>query len=273
VDLSSRIAVFIRKYRFLAKHKVREQDVEVFTVLPTALKRQLRLEAHGPVLCRQPFFYQLSEFDLHGLLEICNGTITELPLDIAQELFTPGQDALDTYFLLHGHVEYIMDEETWFFEGRAARGRAVLCEAALFVRFAHPGRVFCRTCCEFLTLSGASFRNVVPKRPMLHLTCKHYAKRLLLELREAGRDEQFDLGPSEFDAKQEMAQVTFEGTYNAPELNPEMEATSLSRDRAAFQEHRAQRLEQAGRNHASMSASSSTWTRSLQSVDAGKGVG
>ncbi|CAK0876648.1 unnamed protein product [Prorocentrum cordatum] len=210
-ELSSRIAVFIRKYKFLAKHKVREQDVEVFQVLPTPLKRQLRLEAHGPVLCRQPFFYQLGEFDGEGLLAVCNN-ITELPQDMASELFTPSQDALDAYFLLHGHAEYDLDEETWFFEGKASR--TVFCEAALWVRFAHPGRLFCRTSSEFLALSSATFRSVVPKRPMLHLTCCDYAQRFLLELHESGTYEQFDLGFHEFDTKQEMAQTTFEASFS-----------------------------------------------------------
>merc|ERR1719277_2743869 len=52
-ELASRIAVFIQKYKVLAKRKVREQDVEAFSVLPTPMRIRLRLESHGPVLVTQ----------------------------------------------------------------------------------------------------------------------------------------------------------------------------------------------------------------------------
>mmetsp|Transcript_73993 Transcript_73993/g.206668 ORF Transcript_73993/g.206668 Transcript_73993/m.206668 type:complete len:97 (-) Transcript_73993:44-334(-) len=87
------------------------------------------------------------------------------------------------------------------------------------------------------------------------MTCCGYAKRLLRGLREAGQDDQLDLGLLHFDDKQEMAQKTFESTYNATEFNPEAETRSSSRERAGFRSHKAHRFVQSGRKQTPTSRS------------------
>lgn len=211
-ELAARIAVFIRQYNVLAKRKVHAQDVAVFSALPTPMKLQLHLEAHGPILAMHSFFYQVREYDARGLLSICNRTIVELPVDIGHELFVQDEDAVEAYFFLHGHAEYLLDGNVESFDADVRR--FVFCEAALWIRFQHPGRVFCRTASEFLAMSSTSLCSVVPLRPELHRACCAYAAAFRGALRERRPlVDQYDLGLRSFDQAQILAQTAFEGAF------------------------------------------------------------
>jgi len=218
LDLSNRIGEFIKAHNFMAKKRIIESDVDVFSVLPTSMKYQLRWEAHHEIISAHHFFFQISEHVPQALLDICYKAITEVLYDLARDVFSPGSDASDMLFLLGGIVDYFKGSqlEAQPVQFTSECGPSVFCELALWIRFAHSSRLSCKTASEFLVLSSGSFRGCIIQYAELHDACCVYARELMSVLEADDEPRDWDV-LQKFDDLQAIAQSAFDSAFQPPD--------------------------------------------------------
>jgi hypothetical protein len=153
--------------------------------------------------------FQIMEHSKMVLLDVCYRAITEMPLESARDVFLPGTDSYNMYFLLAGHVEYTGEEQVHKFHHHRDERQVTFCEPSLWIRYHHVGRLSCITQVEMLALSSHAFRKVLRRSasPLLNGACCGYAKNLFDEVAEM--DVPLDI-PEQFDSSQERAQRAFD---------------------------------------------------------------
>jgi hypothetical protein len=223
MDLSHRISTFIQQHQFLTRRTPHEQDIEVFALIPAAMRLQLRWEAHSPTLIRVPFLFQVNDCDWEVFLEICNTCLVEQPWAPARDVFLPAHEAQEMLFLMAGHVDYVADEEQLHkFQAPRMLARPsgsaseappdpVFCQASLWIHYRHSGRLSCVSAVEILAMSTEAFRKVVKQNAGIDMLngCCIYA-RAFFQMLMASDEISWDL-PLQFDDQQEMAQRAFGG--------------------------------------------------------------
>jgi len=207
LELSNRITAFLRTHNFLAKRRVHESDIQVFKVLPEPLRVQLHWEVYTPRITPHPFFHHFDSVDAHGFLEICHLAMSEEHVGTCQELFTLGSTGTKMHFVQSGVLEYYHGKiDMHPFE--VTEGQWV-CEATLWIRWEHRGRLSAVTPSEFVSMDAGRFRAVVTRRPHMRGACREYAVNFMHVAQSWGQEVPPDIGPA-FDVLLELAQQAFE---------------------------------------------------------------
>jgi len=233
LDLSNRISAFtIVAHKFMTKKKVIQSDIQIFSALPTSLKYELCWEAHSQFISTHHFFFQVGEYEQNALLDICVKVVGEAIYDPARDIFISGQDATDMLFLLDGTVEYSrggedMEETPEKFQNAGVK-TPVFCELALWIRFAHAGKLSSRTASELLVLPSSSFRNCMANYFELSIACREYAREIAKVLVADAEPTGWE-ALQKFDELQGIAQCAFDGAFMEPAYSDDVKRSDFIR--------------------------------------------
>jgi len=146
---------------------IRIEDVPAFTMLSSALHRELQHETHMPFLLSHPAFKLCAEVDRSLAELLCEEAVSVLFMPATDELFEPGVEAEAAYCLLRGRMWYTQEpgtshvdtttntevlENTWF------------CEAALWTHWFHIGRMETQTACQLFQVKANVLMRVLSRK-------------------------------------------------------------------------------------------------------------
>eukprot|EP00930_Biecheleria_cincta_P024670 TRINITY_DN17641_c1_g3_i1.p1 TRINITY_DN17641_c1_g3~~TRINITY_DN17641_c1_g3_i1.p1 ORF type:complete len:574 (-),score=81.98 TRINITY_DN17641_c1_g3_i1:163-1884(-) len=195
----------------MMEHVERKRELEAERALidqmPRVLQLELKTESYAPVLCRQSFFMNIGAFDERVICNICDVAIKEspvMPYDIVFSTCTPANDIV---FIVWGSLRYMCSPySVQHFAGTpklkgnglATLGDAEikvhklsagdhLCEAALFTRWTHTGKLISHSACMTLSLNPEICRQVVARSAQVHGAAQMYARACVNSLNESTR--------------------------------------------------------------------------------------
>jgi len=185
------------------------RDVDMFRQLPEMLQMDLQAEVYLPILSRHPFFYQYHERNLAAMRAICHKAVVEIALVADQVLFVCGQAAERMYFLIDGNLEYVKEScERGKINTQAVIGSQWISEAALFVRWFHPGNMSAKDFSMLLALHVGTLQCILEQYVDLMPQCRKYARLFTDRLNKESEDAS-DIW-NDFDTIQGIAQQAFE---------------------------------------------------------------
>jgi hypothetical protein len=183
LELGNTITCFQRKHSLLERRRVREDDVQVFKMLPESIRRELHFQAFSPLFERHPLIQRLYNMDDGFMQELCHGAAAEVSLSSSEELFHPGQEALLMYFARDGGLwEYRRGQGSD--ERVSLRGEMRLMEVALWVRWETRGWLSASTSCEAVALSAAKFHKIASRHASVFASCRQYASDFQARIRD-----------------------------------------------------------------------------------------
>jgi len=190
LHLGSSIMAFLKAYNFEESIRLHECDLPVFMVLPETMKVRLRYEIYQPILAYHPLFVKMTKLSDRGMVNLCHAAMTERSLVLSQELFTAEAEAHATFFVVSGVLEYF---NAW--EDRPCkeiRHEEWICEAVLWVKWDHRGRLAALTPSEIMVLNAGHFRRIVGRYPELHNISCRYAVEYVQMIQNSAEDEPID---------------------------------------------------------------------------------
>mmetsp|Transcript_34445 Transcript_34445/g.78550 ORF Transcript_34445/g.78550 Transcript_34445/m.78550 type:complete len:802 (-) Transcript_34445:44-2449(-) len=177
LDLGNRVFGCLRESGFSAaqRQQVHISDVEAFQMLPDNIRLELHSEVFLPVLLPHSFFHCLNDMDRDVMRRICQSAISEQTLAAKRQLFTMGDQARYTYFVVSGSVDY---EKGWGNEKTIGSVGCCIAELSLWVQWEHQGTLSASTTCELALVSAEDFRSLA-NRSQGSLLCRFYAQACL----------------------------------------------------------------------------------------------
>eukprot|EP00930_Biecheleria_cincta_P030623 TRINITY_DN21206_c0_g1_i1.p1 TRINITY_DN21206_c0_g1~~TRINITY_DN21206_c0_g1_i1.p1 ORF type:complete len:1018 (+),score=142.81 TRINITY_DN21206_c0_g1_i1:53-3055(+) len=194
------------------EHSLRQEAIDeetgLLNQLPRGLQLELRMESFSPTLIRQSFFAKLLVLDEQIVFNICHDAIKELPVMPSDTLFLGSTPANNLLFVVWGHLQYVQQH----LHGGAMYGRTSsmiregvqladlvsrvkrvstgdhLCEAALWTRWLHAGKLTSKSACMMLALNCELFRSVITRSPRAHWTAQMYARKTVHCMNQHGQE-------------------------------------------------------------------------------------
>jgi len=154
-QLTSRV---LRYSERIIKPKFQHQDsaaVKMLALLPVALNNEVHYEMYHKSLKVHPLFAFLCDHSVGLMHKICTNSLQELMLDVAELLFSPGQECPAMYFVNSGEMAYFLGEEDRITIG----AKSSFCEAVLWTPWIHQGRMFAQTETAIVALGAKSFHD------------------------------------------------------------------------------------------------------------------
>jgi len=157
LDLGNRIYSFLRKHQTVSKRHIKEGDVPIFAEMPETLLVELHSEVYMPTLMMHPFFhlYVQTQNDEDSIVHLCHFCMKERSARVGQELFHFGDDCKYVYFVVNGHMNYVVGK------GHATPEQVhagqYVSEMGLWMPWIHCGILSATTPSELVTLDAQSF--------------------------------------------------------------------------------------------------------------------
>lgn len=157
-----------------------EADVHVLARIPDSLLSDIREEARAPILCRNDLFRRIYLYYPRVIREICRDAMEEIAHRKGDRVFSIGDACTRVFLLTHGDATYWVSQISTVSVGTDSRaamssvanitrqevGPGVrLCEASLWTRWKHQGRLTINSKSLFLTLSPEKLLMIIRKSP------------------------------------------------------------------------------------------------------------
>merc|ERR1712008_33695 len=188
--------------------------------LPEIVQIQLHWEVYSSRLLAHPIFHQLSEVS-NGVSEVCHKAMSEKSLYSKQDLFVANAKAESVFFIHTGILKYV------FSEGHSEQTldleKQWVCEAALWIKWVHTGRLSAMTNSELLVLNAESFRGIASSVPGVHAAFCRYARRYREYALGGGVQQPLEVW-YEFAKAQELAQDSFSEIETVEFVRPKLTA-------------------------------------------------
>lgn len=187
-DLQQNIAAYAR-YLHRRKPRILEKDVPFLHSLPEALLIQTRCQVCSTPLCKHPFFDYLLRNHALALMFTCHQAAAHEIYGTTDELFSFHAQASRMLFIVKGIAEY--------YEGPHGlkkgcsydfRDGTWLCEASLWLRYLHLGRLIAKDETDVVCVDGAKFREVIVNRPGALTAAKLYGRSFSIRAIELSVD-------------------------------------------------------------------------------------
>lgn len=115
-------------------------------------------------------------------MELCFCGMSEMRMQATLEIFKSGKDSKGMLFVAGGTLEYYFEDEEESVQ--ELREFDWACEAVLWVRWCHRGRMVTTKDCDLMWLSSATFRDIAARNMALSFL-KRYALRFVANLNQA----------------------------------------------------------------------------------------
>jgi len=187
VRLAHRIFSFLRKQGYIVQSRLHEGDVAVLKELPEKTLKHLHCEVYAPALVAHPFFHRFDELDGTGFIDICHQAVSQKFASEEGEVFHYGTACTAMYIVRAGKLVYTAGRDD-VDKPRLVRAGERLCEAAIWLRWLHHGRLVADCRCELTMLNAAPCHKVFQRSPLFE-KCKQYAMSFLKNLIEASQND------------------------------------------------------------------------------------
>jgi len=219
MPLATRVWRYYEQGSHTKKNWMMFRDVTLFSEIPDILQSDLQHEVFAPILCRHPFFQNLSECSVSAMRELCHTSVKEMTYRAEQDVYSAGEVASRVHFIVDGVVEHrsslsFSNGGSWeSLESGSAdeygSGRW-LAEAAMWVKWFYTGTAVSKEYSLICTLAVAAMHTVLKEHVELAQPCCTYAENFVQHLRSVG------VGMSDImedtTALEEMALVAFKGS-------------------------------------------------------------
>eukprot|EP00443_Scrippsiella_acuminata_P071237 CAMPEP_0115397562 /NCGR_PEP_ID=MMETSP0271-20121206/13869_1 /TAXON_ID=71861 /ORGANISM="Scrippsiella trochoidea, Strain CCMP3099" /LENGTH=406 /DNA_ID=CAMNT_0002821315 /DNA_START=16 /DNA_END=1233 /DNA_ORIENTATION=+ len=164
-ELTGRVTHFIheRNQQRNLQGRTREEEVELFKLLPESLKHALRREAFMPILTVHPFFACINQMDTEVVTSLCKKSVTERFMVTRDELFGHGKEVTHMVFVTNGTLAYYYVINGAILNDKIRAGHWA---AELVLWSKHPehcNAFVAETNCDVCLLHAAEFRDSVLK--------------------------------------------------------------------------------------------------------------
>mmetsp|Transcript_26484 Transcript_26484/g.61779 ORF Transcript_26484/g.61779 Transcript_26484/m.61779 type:complete len:775 (+) Transcript_26484:120-2444(+) len=179
--LSHRVLQYTDNILKPMQRMVRKNEVELLTLLPKSLYMDVVLELYDAFLVVHPLFQALKLQNRLVLQKICCNALEQVLLSKADVLFSPGETALQMYFVILGKLVYARADER---EITNFAANTYFCEVALWTNWVHQGDMNALMDSELLALDSGGFRQVMAQHHGEMLLLKEYGTEFVYRLNE-----------------------------------------------------------------------------------------
>lgn len=163
-------------YSCLHEHRpLGEKDVELLSLVPDTMKMQLRLQIFEPCILTQPLFRFLLRLVPSWGADFAR-TLEEHFVQAPDILFSVGQRAGGALHLMHGRVEYTLDDDGDDMLSRSVNPGMWFSLAALWIEWRHVGKANVSMDCRMLHVSAESLSMAVKLDPQVVKVVENYAR-------------------------------------------------------------------------------------------------
>jgi len=157
LELGDRVTAFLRTQKERKVH-VLESQIPAFHALPDSLLKQLHFQTYGRILQRHPLFFHIQEERIQSMADICHRAASMQGFRKGAEVFNYGHPAHSMFFVRGGTLEYFVGEaeDESLFVGQDSW----ICEAALWLKWTHRGRLFVVEYADCIVLDAERFRAI-----------------------------------------------------------------------------------------------------------------
>jgi len=239
--LRARVLHYIQERSMLQQRQalVKENEVELFKVLPDSMKNDLRYEAWLPTLMKHPFMFQWHAVDEQAVNHLCRVAISERRLIVREELYGHSKPVTHMPFVVQGVLGYSFFHAGAFVSRHIKEGQwcAECClwsdsewsfEACLpFVA---------ETNAELMLVSAEELASLVPKYPASAYAVACYGVYYLQAASHEclnGSENQVMIFGSEQDQLQEIAHSAFEEGLHRDE-SADRDSEELTKEKWSF---------------------------------------
>lgn len=239
--LGDRITSFLRTQKDRKAH-VLESQIPSFASLPESLLKLLHYEVYAKILVRHPLFFHVREVKDKYLKDVCHRVASTQSFKKGTEIFSFGQHAHSMWFILTGWLEYFVGEA----EDTSTRVEAGswICEAALWLKWTHKGRLEVCEFVECVALDAERFRSLGLTRGIgeaFKAYAQAFAARAITATDEVacGLDQVQEMVHQSFDAEvstpvQEMVHQSFEAEVSTRDITKVLTDTHQPKDLACI---------------------------------------
>lgn len=191
-SVRSEVAVRVEKQvtqRMMRKERVTDRDVQALAMLSPAVNASLQTELFGKHLNNHPLFALALQIHAPTLHRFCCECLHGLYLSSDDDLFGPGTEASETYFVVEGELQYTEEPETspgFFDRKRPIEAPTWICEAALWSQWFHVGAVEALRPCQLVVLKVAAMLKTAGKNRVIVDLFAEYARVFHKRLISAG---------------------------------------------------------------------------------------
>eukprot|EP00747_Dinoflagellata_sp_TGD_P194498 gnl/TRDRNA2_/TRDRNA2_61986_c0_seq1.p1 gnl/TRDRNA2_/TRDRNA2_61986_c0~~gnl/TRDRNA2_/TRDRNA2_61986_c0_seq1.p1 ORF type:complete len:742 (+),score=129.03 gnl/TRDRNA2_/TRDRNA2_61986_c0_seq1:103-2328(+) len=193
-ELCARVNRYVSVVVWSQQKFTQQKDVALLQLLSGPLRTELQGELWKPKLISHPFFERLDHKSQDFVRDVCGSCVDQVLLSRGDVLFNSGKEADKMYFLWRGFMAYdsrdnlkghIMDAES-LHEGQWC------CEAVLWMRWIHQGRMRAKIECDLMTLAADKFRDVAMRHPAHFRFPRRYAHAFLSTMRKVGKEQRIN---------------------------------------------------------------------------------
>jgi len=168
VKLSMRIRKYLRHMVAVEQKVMEEKDIELLNLLSESLRQELRLFIISPILTVHPFLKAYCETYPEAAQKLCTYAVTHKKVSKGDILFSAGETANETIFIVRGKLLYTddaYDERT----SRLLKQNEWVCESALWLNsWVHHGDLLAASNCDIFVLDAKKFASMTATfRPVL----------------------------------------------------------------------------------------------------------
>eukprot|EP00747_Dinoflagellata_sp_TGD_P224188 gnl/TRDRNA2_/TRDRNA2_96373_c0_seq1.p1 gnl/TRDRNA2_/TRDRNA2_96373_c0~~gnl/TRDRNA2_/TRDRNA2_96373_c0_seq1.p1 ORF type:complete len:436 (-),score=53.06 gnl/TRDRNA2_/TRDRNA2_96373_c0_seq1:34-1281(-) len=166
-ELCARVNRYVAVVVFSQQKFTQQKDVALLALLSGPLHIELQKELWKPKLVLHPFFSRLDHKCQDIMRDVCCNCVTQVLLSRGDVLFGRGKEATHMYFLWRGFMSYDSRDVS---QGHGTEVMTLqtgewCCEAVLFTRWIHQGRMRAKIECDLMALDGSKFRDILKQHP------------------------------------------------------------------------------------------------------------
>jgi len=184
LQLGNQIVTHFRKDTKRYRRRLHADEIPALSFVPEELLIKLSCEVFGPILAGHGLFLRIKRTDAEIWSIILNQAVSERALHSGEELFRVGNKGTKMFFITMGEMAYSYaystDDTPW-----RVRDGEWMCEAVLWTRWEHRGRLTAASsCCDMLELNASEFQAIILASSLRYELARYarfYANRAVRE--------------------------------------------------------------------------------------------
>ena len=169
--------------------RIQPENVMLLTMLSVGLREELHYELTYTKMVSHPLIRILVAEQEMFMVKICTAATSTRTMAPTETLFHPGEAAHHMYFMVHGDLAYILQDESPI-SPPISKGEA-LAEAALWLPWFHSGTSFAQIASEVLVMDPLIFGTVAARYIATWRMCSKFAHLFQEAFMEVGPSDVF----------------------------------------------------------------------------------
>jgi len=169
--------------------RIQPENVMLLTMLSVGLREELHYELTYTKMVSHPLIRILVAEQEMFMVKVCTAATSTRTMAPTETLFHPGEAAHHMYFMVHGDLAYILQDESPL-SPPISKGEA-LAEAALWLPWFHSGTSFAQIASEVLVMDPLIFGTVAAKYIATWRMCSRFAHTFQEAFMEVGPSDVF----------------------------------------------------------------------------------